>query len=88
MGSHRVRHDRGNLAAAAATFNYTHLPPLVSNRPDPLLKMLIIYALHVSYDHNFNSLKQLDDINMDLSKAYNKYVKLSYHLPTYYLFFF
>ena len=40
--------------------------------------MLIVYALHVSYDHNFNSLKQLDDINMDLWKAYNKYVMSSF----------
>ena len=44
--------------------------------------MLIVYALHVSYDHNFNSLKQLDDINMDLWKAYNKYVMSSF--PTIY----
>ena len=49
---------------------------------DPLLKMLIVYALHVSYDNNFNSLKQLDDINTDLSKAYNKYVMSSF--PTIY----
>lgn len=58
--------------------------------------MLIVYTLHVSYDRNFNFLKQLDDVNMDLWKAeyilgtiyiyvyiHNKYVKLSYHLPTY-----
>ena len=44
--------------------------------------MLIVYALHVSHDHNFNALKQLDDINMDLWKAYNKYVMSS--IPTIY----
>ena len=44
--------------------------------------MLIVYPHHVSYDHNFNALKQLDDINMDLWKAYNKYVMSSF--PTIY----
>ena len=44
--------------------------------------MLIVYALNVSYDHKFNSLKQLDDINMDLWKAYNKYIMSS--CPTIY----
>ena len=44
--------------------------------------MLIVYALHVSHDHNFNALKQLDDINMHLWKAYNKYVMSS--IPTIY----
>ena len=39
------------------TFNQTDLPPLVSNSLDTGLKMLIIYTLHVSYDHNFNFLK-------------------------------
>jgi len=78
MGLHRVGHDWSDLAAAAATFNYTNIPPMVSNHPDPLLNMLIVYALHVSYDHNFNSLKQLHDINMDLWKAYNKYVMSSF----------
>ena len=82
MGSHRVGHDWSDLVAAATTFNYTNIPPLVSNRPDPLLNMLIVYALHVSYDHKFNSLKQLDDINMVLWKAYNKYVMSSF--PTIY----
>ena len=53
--------------------------------------MLIVYILHVSYDHNFNFLKQLDDVNMDLWKTeyvhdtiyiyvyiHNKYVMSSF----------
>ena len=53
--------------------------------------MLIVYTLHVPYDHKFNFLKQLDDVNMGLWKVgymyntiyiyvytHNKYVMSSF----------